>query len=430
MTGSATRVTREPTPRWESAIARVAIAVAALHLVDDSFLQPQPGTTAGDHLVSGLVPLVVLALAAIAYPRLGAGVRAVLALSIGLVATVGGAAEAGYYTVEVGPSGDDFTGLAMLAAGIVLLGLGTVTLWRTRRLDERRARRYVRRALVAVVGAILAFELVVPVALAYAFTHTSHPKVPRAELDAPFESVSFATPGGLELRGWYVPSRNGAVVIAFPGRSGPQRHARMLARHGYGVLLFDRRGEGESEGDPNALGWGMDDDLRAAVAFLQTRPDVEDGRIGGLGLSVGGELLLEAAAETDALRGVVSEGAGIRSIREAIHAAGVSRWISAPYWAVTTGATAVFANRLPPPDVKSVVPRISPRPVLLVYAAHGQGGEELNPDYFAAARQPKQLWEITDGGHTGGIVARPREYERRVIAFFDDALLGGSAAGP
>jgi hypothetical protein len=33
--------------------------------------------------------------AALAYPRLPAGARAVLALSIGLVATVGGAAEAG-----------------------------------------------------------------------------------------------------------------------------------------------------------------------------------------------------------------------------------------------------------------------------------------------------------------------------------------------
>ncbi len=82
----------------------------------------------------------------------------------------------------------------------------------------------------------------------------------------------------------------------------------------------------------------------------------------------------------------------------------MSRWISAPYWAVTTGATAVFANRLPPPNLKSVVTHISPRPVLLVYAAHGQGGEELNPAYFAAAGQPKRLWEITTGTHTGGIV--------------------------
>jgi hypothetical protein len=28
------------------------------------------------------------------------------------------------------------------------------------------------------------------------------------------------------------------------------------------------------------------------------------------------------------------------------------------------------------------------------------------------------------GWHTGGLAARPQDYERRVIGFFDDALLG------
>ena len=68
-----------------------------------------------------------------------------------------------------------------------------------------------------------------------------------------------------------MPSRNGATVIAFPGRSGPQKHARMLVRHGYGVLLFDRRGEGASEGDPNTFGWHGERDLHAAAAFLRSR---------------------------------------------------------------------------------------------------------------------------------------------------------------
>ena len=90
----------------------------------------------------------------------------------------------------------------------------------------------------------------------------------------------------------------------------------MLARHGYGVLLFDRRGEGRSEGEPNAWGWGGDADIKAAIAFLRRRPDVDPGRIGGLGLSVGGEMMLETAAETDALAAVVSEGAGARSFTE------------------------------------------------------------------------------------------------------------------
>ena len=61
----------------------------------------------------------------------------------------------------------------------------------------------------------------------------------------------------------------------------------MLARHGYGVLLFDRRGEGESEGDPNTLGSAGARDLEAALAFLRGRPDVDPDRIGGLGLRSG-----------------------------------------------------------------------------------------------------------------------------------------------
>lgn len=64
--------------------------------------------------------------------------------------------------------------------------------------------------------------------------------------------VSLTTSDGLRLAGSYVPSCNGAAVIAFPGREGPLRHARMLVRHGYGVLLLDRRGEGEYNA---RLGW-------------------------------------------------------------------------------------------------------------------------------------------------------------------------------
>ena len=58
-------------------------------------------------------------------------------------------------------------------------------------------------------------------------------------------------------------------MIVFPagGRSGPQEHVRMLARHGYGVLIFDPRGTGESEGDPYR--WGGERDVKAALAYLR-----------------------------------------------------------------------------------------------------------------------------------------------------------------
>jgi hypothetical protein len=62
-------------------------------------------------------------------------------------------------------------------------------------------------------------------------------------------------------------------------------------------------------------------------------------------------------------------------------------------------------------------------PLFLIYAGHGGGGEELNPDYFEAAAQPKTLWKFEEAGHVGGFNARPDEYEKRVTGFFDRALL-------
>jgi hypothetical protein len=409
----------------ETVVARVAIGAIALHVADDSFFQPQPGTSAGDHLVSGLVPLAVLALAAWAYPRLRAGFRATIALLLGIFGIVAGV-EAVYYTTKDGPSGDDFTGLLSIPAGIVLLAVGVVTLWRSRKTADSRRRRYLRRSLIAVGTVAAVYVVLAPFYVSYVFTHVARGYVPEPELGAAYEEVSFRTSDGLELRGWYIPSRNRAAVIAFPGRRGPQRPARMLARHGYGVLLFDRRGEGESEGDPNVFGWQGERDVHAAVAFLQSRPDVDPERIGGIGLSVGGEMMIEAAAESDSLRAVVSEGAGIRSLREALAIPETgARLTSALAFGVLTPAVALFSNDLPPPSLEDLAPRIAPRPVFFVYADPGQGGEsELNETFYEAAREPKLIWQVPGSGHTGGIEAQPDEYERRVVGFFDDALLG------
>ena len=196
----------------------------------------------------------------------------------------------------------------------------------------------------------------------------------------------------------------------------------MLARHGYGVLLFDRRGEGRSDGDPNGFGWGGDEDIRAAIDFLKERPDVEPGRIGGLGLSVGGEMMLEAASEKADLAAVISEGAGARSIREDIDAMkGAEKILGIPFQGLTTASVAVFSNTAVPPKITDLMPKISPTPVLLIRS--GRRDERLNLGYYRAAQEPKQIW-AAGGEHTAAIHERPAEYERRVVAFLDDALLG------
>jgi uncharacterized protein len=400
---------------------RVAVAVIGLHVLDDNFVQTQPGTGAGDHLVSGLASLAALALAAWVYPRLSGGRRGALALVFGVFGIVAGI-EAVRYTIQVGASGDDYTGLLSIPAGLAVLGLGAVTLWRTRRKDDGHARRYLRRSLLGAAGAVVALLVVAPLSASYLYSHLGRAVVPKAQLGADFERVTLTTSDGLELKGWYVPSRNRAAVIAFPGRNGPQAQTRMLVRHGYGVLLFDRRGSGESEGDPHGFGWEGEKDVKAAIEFLKRRPDVDPGRIGGLGLSVGGELMLQAAAETEDLAAVVSEGAGSRSVGEVREMPSLGLPMHVVETMLTAGNT-VFTNSPPPPLMQDIIGRIAPRPVLLIWTRNGVDTEALNRVYYEAAGAPKTLWEIPESKHVGGLQARPREYERRVVGFFDDALL-------
>ena len=162
----------------------------------------------------------------------------------------------------------------------------------------------------------------------------------------------------------------------------------MLARHGYGVLLFDRRGEGRSEGGGNMLGWGGDKDIIAAVDWLKKRPDVDPDRIGGIGFSVGGELMLEAAAKDPDLAAVVSDGAGARQFVESKKALpGAGLLGHEPSFALLNASVGVFSDTAPPESLSDLVPRIAPRPLLFIWAPDGGNETEvLTPDYHRDRR--------------------------------------------
>jgi hypothetical protein len=403
--------------RAETAVVRSALALIALHFVDDNFVQPQPGTAAGDHLASGLVPLTALAIAATLYSRLRAGARAATAMTLGAIGITIGVPGA-YSLLDGGASGADYSGLVAILAGAGALVSGSVTLWKARRTAGRRTRRYLRRAVLLATGALTAWLVVFPVGFSYIYTHAGKGPV-TPDLGVPMERVTVRTSDSLRLTGYYVLSRNRAAIVLYPGATRPKQ-ARMLIRHGYGVLLLDPRGQGMSEGD--IVRWAGDRDILAGAAYLQQRPDVDQDRIGALGFSVGGEILIEAAAQSTALKAVVSEGAGFR-MGEA-DTSGLARVVDPLVLKVMTAATTVFSNHGPPPPIVNRIGHIAPRPVMLIYADPGMGGETVRqPKYYAAAREPKTIWKVTGARHTGGIDARPADYERRVIDFFDRTLV-------
>lgn len=408
--------------RTEAGLVRLAFGLVALHVADDNFLQPAPGTSAGGHLASGLVPIAILALVAWVYPRLRAGLRAATAMTFGALGIVVGIPSVYYLTKGVA-TGDTFTGVLALAAGAGLLLSGPVTLWRHRRRGGSRRRRYLLRALTAfagvVLGVVLALVVVFPVSVAYVYTHTGNTAL-TPDLGVAAEKVTVTTSDSLDLVAWYAPSKNGAAVVVYPGTPRADE-ARVLVRHGYGVLLLEPRGQGGSEGD--VVRWAGDRDLLAGAAYLESRPDVDSGRIGGIGFSVAGEALLEAAAQSSVFAAVVSEGAGERMGEADL--SGPDRFLTAPTLGMMTAAISIFSNQGPPPPIVDRIGRIAPRAVFLVYADPGMGGESTRqPRYYAAADEPKAIWKVPGAGHTGGIDAAPDEYEQRVVGFFDESLLG------
>ena len=373
---------------------------------------------------AGSASLALLALAAFAYPRLPAGGRAALAAVLG----VARARRSGARDRRCARGRRPRRGLDRLPArsrsALVLLALAAVAalaLAQARPVSlpppsRDRARE----------PSLAAYWLVVPVAIGILATHRPRAAVEPADLGRPYQEVTLRTSDGLDLAAWYVPSRNGAAVISYPTRQGKLPQARMLVRHGYGVLLLDARGYDGSEGDPNLFGWESAKDIDAAVAWLQRRPDV-DGRPHRR------HRLLGRRRDDAPGRGLQHRRSAPSSRRAPACArsastcsAGRAAGSRCPAAAVQTAAVAVLSGTTPPPSLTDLVPRIAPRPLLPHLRRSRRRRRGAEPRLLSCRLQPRRrIWKIAEAGHVGGFEARPREYEQRVTA-----LLRPRAARP
>ncbi|HEY4688541.1 MAG TPA: alpha/beta hydrolase [Anaerolineae bacterium] len=297
---------------------------------------------------------------------------------------------------------------------------------------RRRDRRYwynlIRAGVIELAAVLLClFYIVLPIAYA---GYTIHPRrapvccVTPADAGLAYEDVSFETSDGLTLRGWYIASRGGAAVMIAHGLGGNRigigqlDQAAALARRGLGVLLFDLRAHGESEGE--AISYAGTDAL-AALAYLRNRDDVDPRRIGAAGLSLGAIVITQAAAQDDDIKALVLDGLGHAGFADFPPPGSVQDLAIVPYRWMTFKS--LEASGVLSAAMIDVVDDIAPRPILFISGA----GQSLERDtlrrYFAAAGAPKMLWEIPEAGHAGTWLARPREFEARIVAFFEQALL-------
>ena len=298
------------------------------------------------------------------------------------------------------------TGALAAAAGVVLLGLAAAIPWRHRGHGTWRSRP------VALVGGFLASLFVLgPIALGIVETHKWREPVGDPP-SAAYQDVRFRASDGLELAGWYRPSSNGAAVLVVHGggsdRKGSVAHASMLARHGYGVLLYDARGRGESEGTANNYGWDWGKDVAGALDVPARAQDgVDPDRIGAIGLSTGADVLLEVAGEgREDLAALVADGAAAGSFEDWHRLRGTEIGM-VPGW-MMFATMRVLSGDPPGPPLEDVVGGIED-PTLLISA--GTAEEKQFNELYMDARgdAPRRALEPAGRGpHPRDPAARRR----------------------
>ncbi|MBN1658310.1 MAG: alpha/beta fold hydrolase [Anaerolineae bacterium] len=285
--------------------------------------------------------------------------------------------------------------------------------------------------LILLVEALVVLYFVVP---AYNAWFTVHPartaiSLTPASAGLAYEEVSLMTRDGLRLKAWSIPSRNGAAVIAVHGHSGNRSHtllhARALAEAGYGVLAFDMRAHGESEGAKFATGWDSDLDVLAAVEYLETRADVEPGRIGALGLSAGATAVIYAAASTERIQAIVADGTPLGATADTLQPILPELrpffFMTPANW-VEQEMIERFSGYPGARPIKEHVPLIAPRPILFIAAGNDWLESAVARRYHSLASPQAKIWIVPGANHLEGIATYPEEYAARLRSFFDAHL--------
>lgn len=259
------------------------------------------------------------------------------------------------------------------------------------------------------------------------------------------ETVAFRSADGLNLAGTYLHARTAdrAGVFVYcheflSDRWSYRPYIDHLRDLGFDVFTFDFRNHGASQSEPGyePMHWASDRevrDLRAALAYLRTRPDRDPSGFGLFGVSRGGTTaLLVTPAERD-VWGVITDGAFPTVATMLVY---ILRWAELylrnplvrrmiPLWLYRTLAIAgrhrsERRRGCRFPEVEKAVARLAPRPWLMI---HGQRDTYISPavveEMFGRGNGPKEMWLVPDAKHNRCREREPEAYSARLLDFID-----------
>jgi len=295
------------------------------------------------------------------------------------------------------------------------------------------------KALKVAVIVVVIFGVLYLAVCTYAVTEVTKTQVKLRHLPTPaafgkdYEEVRFpARNDGLEIYGWFIPNESSdSAIIMVHGRkenmatamegTNPM-FAAALHDAGFAVLMIDVRGHGYSDPARYDFGLKAKNDVLGAVDWLMAR-GFQAGKIGAMGISLGGGAVNFAAAEEPAIGVVVGDStySDINPIIEALwqDESGLPNFFLPGVYFMHQVIYGFDLHDAVPVDA---VREMAPRPVLIVHCKLDDTVLLSQADEMVEATNAEH-WYVEEGcDHAQIYRVIPEEYEAHIIPFFVEHL--------
>jgi dipeptidyl aminopeptidase/acylaminoacyl peptidase len=252
-----------------------------------------------------------------------------------------------------------------------------------------------------------------------------------APTPANYSDIEFLSPDGLKLRGWYLaPSREDGASFLFVHGHGGNRNdfinwANIFSAEGYGILLFDLRARGGSEGEYVTMGVLEAGDVVAAFNFLSSQEAVNPERIAIFGHSMGGATTILATAQLPEARIMIASSA-YSSVRNILNDRIPTEIGIPPLFfpdmivamsSYISGTDYGLANPL------GVVAQITQPSLFITGTIDNTVPPNHSQILYDAANEPKELHWIEGANHNGVFELRMADYMAVIRPFVERYLI-------